>query len=75
MIRQDIDILFRQLLQQVQQQTWLVIDDFRSDLGNLILTFSLRAIQCKAILISSGILRRRRNDYTVNKNLLQELQR
>jgi hypothetical protein len=37
MICQDIVYLFRQLLQQVQQQTWLVIDEFRSDLGNLIL--------------------------------------
>jgi hypothetical protein len=75
MIHQDIVYLFRQLLQQVQQQTWLVIDDFRSDLGNLILAFRLNAIQYKAILISSGILRRRGNDYTVKNNSLHELQR
>jgi hypothetical protein len=39
MIREDIVNLFRQLLQQVQPQTWLVIDDFRNDLENLILAF------------------------------------
>jgi len=62
MIHQDIVYLFRWILQQVQQQTWLVIDDFRSDLENLILAFRLNAIQYKATLISSGILRRRGND-------------
>jgi hypothetical protein len=75
MICQDIVYLFRQLLQQVEQQTWLLIDDFRSDAGNLLLAFRLSTIQNKGILISSGILRRRENDDTVNNNLLQELQR
>jgi hypothetical protein len=75
MIHQDIVNLFRQLLQQVQPQTWLVVDDFSNDLGNRILAFRLNAIQCKTMIISSGILRRRGNDYTVNNNLLQELQR
>jgi len=72
MIQQDIVYLFRQLLQQVQQQTWLVIDESIRDLGNPILAFRLNAMQYKAILISSGILRRRGNDYTVNINLLHE---
>ena len=66
---------FRQLLQQVQLQTWLVVDDFRSDPGNLMLAFRLNTIQYKTTMISSGILRRRANNYTVNHNLLQELQR
>jgi hypothetical protein len=70
MICQDIVYLFRQLLQQVQQQTWLVIDEFRSDLGNLILAFRINAMQYKAILISSGILRRRGNDYRVIINYM-----
>jgi hypothetical protein len=39
MIRKVIVNLFRQLLQQVQPQTWLVVD-----LGNLILAFRLNAI-------------------------------
>jgi hypothetical protein len=75
MIHQDIVNLFRQLLQQVQPRIWLVVDDFRIDLGNLILAFRLNAIQYKTMMITSGNLSRRGNDYTVNNNLLQELQR
>jgi hypothetical protein len=51
------------------------VDDFRNDLGYLIRAFRLNAIQYKTMMISSGILRRRGNDYRVNNNLLQELQR
>jgi hypothetical protein len=62
MIQEEILNLFRQLLQQVQLRPWLVIDDFRSDLGNIMLAFRLNAIQYKTIIISGGILRRRGND-------------
>ncbi len=57
--RQDIVNLFRQLLQQVQPRTWLGVDDYRNDLGNLIQAFRLNAIPYKTMMISSGILRRR----------------
>jgi hypothetical protein len=74
MIHENIVNLFRQLLQQAQPPTWLVVDDFRNDLGHLILVFRLNAIQYKTMMISSGILRRRGNDDTVNSYLPLELQ-
>jgi hypothetical protein len=45
--RNEILNLFRQLLQQVQPRTWLVVGNFRSNLGNLILAFRLKSTQYK----------------------------
>jgi len=61
MIHEDLINIFRQLLGQVQQWTWFIVNDFK-----------LNLTYYKTLLITSGILRRRGNELVINNGALQE---
>jgi len=52
MIHKDLINIFRQLLGQVQQQTWFIVDDFRDNLRNLVHAIKLNPRDYRTLLIT-----------------------
>jgi hypothetical protein len=59
MITQDIINFLRQLLQWFQKGTWFIIDEINHEIGMICLATGLSVEEFEAVMLSSGIIRRR----------------
>ncbi len=73
MITQAIINLFRQLLRQLQRGTWFIIDEINHEIGTLCFVTGLSVEEYEAVMLTSGIIRRRQDNFMITAHSLVQL--